>query len=362
MDDLLKATLLLNACRAPFSAWEALKDDPTQLWTCGEETWKKLGLRPSSCSALAALLDLRDWPERELERIAAKGAHFLTPDDLSYSPRLKDLRQPPVGLYVLGKPEALTRPSVAIVGTRRCTLYAKTVAEALGKAAAQAGFVVLSGGARGVDGAGHAGCLNGGGQTVAVLGTSLDRVYPAEHRELFARIAGSGALVSEYPFNTEGAAWRFPERNRLIAGMASRLVVVESPEDGGAMITARLALELGREIWSVPCRITEGVGKGSNILLRDGANPLIDIEDFIGKISSPYGQLLIDFGPPNPAPALSTDEKIVLSLLQRQGGRTVDELLAESGLDFPVLQTCLLELAAAHLIVPSGPGRYSALP
>lgn len=364
MDDFLKAALLLNACRAPFSSWEALRErEPELLWASGEAFWDILGLRPSSRTVLAELLSEKAWPERELQRVNAQNARFITSDNPDYPARLKDLPQPPIGLYIKGAPSVLNKASIAVVGTRKCSLYAKTVAESLGRAAAHSGLVVVSGGARGVDCAGHEGCLSEGGTTVAILGTSVDRVYPSEHRDLFEKIAVSGALVSEYPMATGGDPWHFPERNRLIVGMARRIVVVESPEDGGAMISARLALDLGREVWSVPGRITESVANGSNALIRDGANALVDISDFIEKISSCYGQLLLDFeDSPRLAPTLSTDEKIVLGLLQRQGGRTADELLAESGLDMASLQTALMTLTAARFVTSSGPGRYAAIP
>ena len=221
------------------------------------------------------------------------------------------------------------------------------------------GQQVVSGGAKGIDGGGHGGCLAEGGTTVAVLGTAVDRIYPAEHRSLFIEIAEKGALISEYPMGTGGDPWRFPERNRIIVGLCNRLVVVESPEDGGAMITARLALDVGREIWCVPGRITEAISKGTNALIRDGANPLIDVDDFIGKISGKYGQLLLDFGEPPPL-SLSENEKLVLSLLQRKGGRTLDDLMNESGLGLADMQSCLATLCASSLVYSSGPGRYSA--
>lgn len=365
MTPLLRAALLLNAARAPLSAWEALRDEhgPDALERDGEPLWKRLGLRPSSQARLEELLRERDWPERELERAERGGARFLTADDEGYPPRLKDLAQPPVGLYVKGTLDFSLAPSVAVVGTRKCSLYAKSVGESLGRALARSGYLVVSGGARGVDAAGHSGCLAENGRTVAVLGTAVNRVYPSEHRDLFHRIAERGALVSEYPMDTGGDPWRFPERNRLIVGMTGRVVVVESPEDGGAMITARLALDIGREVWCVPGRITETVARGTNRLLRDGAEPLVDIEEFVQSISGRYGQLMLDLEeglPPPKPPELSTDEKIVLALLQRQGGRTADELMAESGLDFAALQGCLLGLSAAGLAVPAGPGRWSA--
>ncbi len=362
MDDSLRALLLLNACQAPLSAWETLKQSgvPRALWTDGESLWRKLAIRPSSCGRLTELLGERDWPEREMERVDRFGARFITIDDPEYPVRLKDLASPPLGIYVKGDPET-PKPSVAIVGTRRCSHYGRTVAEALGRAIAGIGYRVISGGAKGIDGMGHRGCLAAGGTTAAVLGTSVDRVYPAEHRELFHEIAGQGALISEYPMDTGGDPWRFPERNRIIVGLCNRLVVVESPEGGGSMITARLALDIGREIWCVPGHITEDVAKGTNTLLRDGANPLIDIDDFIGRITGEYGQLLLDFSEPAPpAPPLTDAEKSILALLQRRGARTLDDLMEESSLGFVEIQIALTTLCASGVAYASGPGRYSA--
>lgn len=363
MDATLRAALLLNAARAPLDAFRSLCDGhgPDAL-DRGEEIWRKIGLRPSAQRALEELLRQRAWPEDELARVDRFGARFLTVDDLDYPPRLKDLPQPPIGLYVKGELDIASH-AVAIVGTRRCSPYGKAVAEGLGRALARAGSVVVSGGARGIDAAGHRGCLAEDGTTIAVLGTSVDRVYPVEHRDLFHQIVERGALISEYPMGTGGDPWRFPERNRIIVGMARRTVVVESPVDGGAMISARLAMDLGREVWCVPGRITETVCRGTNQLLRDGAQPLIDVDDFIQCVTGRYGQLVLDLETTpeaRVAPALSTDEKVVLGLLQRQGSRTMDELLSESGLDFATLQTCLVSLSASGLILPSGPGRFSA--
>ncbi|MDR1977835.1 MAG: DNA-processing protein DprA [Synergistaceae bacterium] len=360
MDRSLKAKLLLNACKAPLTAWEALRknDAPEALWSEGKTLWQKLGLRSSSCVRLEELLAERDWPEREMERTDAFGARFVTVDDSDYPVRLKDLSSPPIGIYVKGKIDSL-KPCLAVVGTRRCSHYGRAVAEAVGRSAARVGHQVVSGGAKGIDGAGHVGCMAEGGPTMAVLGTAVDRVYPAEHRSLFLEIAEKGALLSEYPMGTGGDPWRFPERNRIIVGLCNRVVVVESPEDGGAMITARLALDIGREIWCVPGRITEAISKGTNALIRDGANPLVDVDEFIGKISGKYGQLLLDFGG-GPPLCLSEDEKLVLGLLQRKGGRTVDDLMDESGLGFVEMQSCLATLCASSLVYASGPGRYSA--
>jgi len=362
MNEFLKAKLLLNACKAPLGAWETLRasDAPKTLWTNGEDFWRRLGLRASSCVRLAELIGERDWAERELDRTESFGARFVTVDDADYPVRLKDLSAPPIGIYVKGEIDAL-KPCIAVVGTRRCSRYGTIIAETIGRSAVRAGYRVVSGGARGIDAAGHRGCLAEGGATTAVLGTSVDRVYPAEHRQLFIEILEKGALVSEYPMGTGGDPWRFPERNRIIVGLSKYVVVVESPEDGGAMITARLSLEIGREIWCVPGRITDLSSKGTNALIRDGAHPLVDVDDFIGKISGRYGQLFLEFGENSPAPQqfLSEKEKLVLSLLQQRGNRMLDDIMKESGLDFVEAQACLATLCASSLVYESGPGRYN---
>jgi len=365
MNEFLKAKLLLNACKAPLSAWEKLRasDFPEALWAGGQDMWLKLGLRPSSCTRLAELINERNWPEREFDRTESFGARFVTADDADYPVRLKDLNAPPIGIYVKGKLETL-KPCLAIVGTRRCSRYGLSVAEAIGRSAVRAGYHVISGGAKGIDAAGHRGCILEGGATTAVLGTAVDRVYPAEHHRLFHEILENGALVSEYPMGSGGEPWRFPERNRIIVGLSKYVVVVESPEDGGAMITARLGLEIGREIWCVPGRITDAASKGTNSLIRDGAHPLVDIDDFIGKISGKYGQLLLEFGD-NPViqPAqqlpISEKDRLIINLLQRKGSRTLDDIMEESGLSFVEAQSCLATLCAAGLVYESGPGRYS---
>ncbi|GHV34935.1 DNA processing protein DprA [Synergistales bacterium] len=369
MDSSLKAKLLLNACLAPLSAWEAISGDPDELLNGSRSDGKlsgklseKLSMRPSSLTLLSKLRAERDWPEREMERVQAFGARFVTVDDDEYPARLKDLQKPPIGLYIKGNLNEI-KPSVAIVGTRRCSQYGKSVADALGRAVVNVGFQVVSGGAAGIDTAGHRACLSALGVTTVVFGTAINRVYPAENRDLFHEIAERGALVSEYPMGIGGESWHFPLRNRIIVGLAGRVVVVESPEDGGAMITARLALDMGREIWAVPGRLSDAPSRGANALIRDGANVLCDIEDFAEKISGHYGQLFLDFpsgGEPADAPALSNDEKAVLEILRKQGNRTVDDIMAEGDLSFVEAQSGLATLSAYGLVVSSGPGRYSA--
>ncbi|MBO5491807.1 MAG: DNA-protecting protein DprA, partial [Pyramidobacter sp.] len=237
------------------------------------------------------------------------------------------------------------------------TPYGFKVAELLGSALAQAEYTVVSGGARGIDGAAHGGALSGAGRTIAVLGTGVDVVWPPEHDELFANIAREGALVSEFPLGTSGRAWRFPRRNRIIAGISKMLVVVESPMKGGAMITARKAMEMGRDVWAVPGRIDERVCEGSNRLILDGASPLVNISDFVDHISGALGQLELF----NPVP-LSGDEQKVLDCLASQGDLTLDQISARTGLSPVQLMQITAELQVRTQIYSTGGGRWRAAP
>jgi DNA processing protein len=217
---------------------------------------------------------------------------IVKPGDASYPAGLFDLEQPPA-LYVLG--ETTTAPAVAVVGTRRCTRYGLTLAEAFGRALAEAGWTTVSGLARGIDAAAHRGTLGVGGEAVAVLGSGIDVIYPQENREIYHSIVeGRGAVMSEYPPGTPPDRWRFPARNRLIAAIASAVVVVEAGEKGGALITARLGAELGRPVFAVPGDVDRAASSGCNLLIRDGAIPALGVGDLIAELELVLGR------PPHP--------------------------------------------------------------
>lgn len=219
--------------------------------------------------------------EREMETAQALGAYFVTKADPVYPPALRDIPAAPPVLYVLGTLPGRDSTAVAVVGTRRASSYGLTVAYGLARDLARCGIVVVSGLARGIDAAAHEGSLEGGGPTVAVLGSGLDVIYPPEHRKLYRMISEAGTVVSEFPFGTRPARSTFPRRNRVIAGMSACCVVVESKEDGGALITSGLALEFGREVMAVPGDITRPTSKGTNLLIRDGAVPVTGLSDVL---------------------------------------------------------------------------------
>jgi DNA processing protein len=260
-----------------------------------------------------------------------------------YPPLLAELHDPPSRLHLRGGPlELLARPSVAIVGARSCSPYGAQVARELAQSLAAAGLAVVSGLARGVDAEAHRGALAAGGLTVAVLGCGIDRDYPRVHAELARRIAESGLVVSEYPPGIEPSPWRFPARNRIIAGLAQATVVVEARERSGALITADFALELGREVFATPGEITSALSAGTNDLLRQGATPLLSAEDVLEALGvEPIPEAL-------PA-GLSPEALAVLERLS-DGARTLDELVRATERDPAGLSAVLTELELVGLI------------
>jgi DNA processing protein len=219
---------------------------------------------------------------------------LIPPEDGGYPVGLLDLEEPPP-IYVEGT--LAEAAGVAIVGSRRCTRYGTALARSFGEAMAASGWTTVSGLARGIDGHAHRGCLGGGGHAVAVLGSGVDVCYPAEHRDLYDSIlATGGALVSEYPAGTTPERWRFPERNLLIAAMSAAVVVVEAAERGGALITARLAAEIGRPVFVVPGDVDRAASAGCNRLIKDGAHPVLGPDDLVEELS-------LILGPPQKRPS-----------------------------------------------------------
>ena len=266
-----------------------------------------------------------------------------------YPPLLSELHDPPATLFVRGEADALLTQGVAVVGARSCSAYGAQVARSLARELASAGLVVVSGLARGVDGEAHRGALEGGGRTVAVLGCGIDRDYPRSHAELARRIIASGAVVSEYPPGVEPAPWRFPARNRIIAGLSLATVVVEARERSGALITADFALELGREVFAVPGEITSGLSTGTNDLLRQGAAPLTSVRDL-------FEALGIETEPAAGASSVSDAALAVLSILG-DGACGADELTIASGLSSAEVAAALVELELGGLAA-QGDGIY----
>ena len=260
--------------------------------------------------------------------------------DLEFPRLLAAIHDPPPRLYARGAAEVtlLAEPAVAIVGARACSAYGRSVTRSLARELAAAGLVVVSGMARGIDGEAHRGALEGGGRTVAVLGCGIDRDYPAAHAELARRIGEDGLVLSEYEPGVEPAPWRFPARNRIIAGLCNAAVVVEARERSGALITADFALEEGRDVLAVPGEITSALSAGTNALLKLGATPVTSAADVLEL-----------YGIEPQAARRGSLDPVAAALMAhlRDAALTADELVRASGLDPGEGAAALMELELA---------------
>jgi DNA processing protein len=302
--------------------------------------------------------------EHDLAWLREPSNHLLTIDQPSYPQRLRELSDPPSGLFLHGDPELLGLPQLAIVGSRHPSRGGELTAGAFAEALAGAGLVISSGLAAGVDAAAHRGALRGGGLTIAVAGTGLDRVYPAAHRELAHEIASNGLLLSEFPLGTPPKPGNFPRRNRIIAGLCLGTLVVEAALKSGSLITARLAAEAGREVFAIPGSIHNPLARGCHRLIRNGAKLVETSDDVLEEI----GPLLPGFslapvasmkgtdvptGDPAEDP-LDPQHRDVLEALGYDPA-TTDELAQRTGFPTKDVSSILLLLELrGH--VSSGPG------
>ena len=305
------------------------------------------------------------WEENareELDRARRLGAAVLTCEDESYPPLLRASSDPPLVLYVWGdmRPEDVL--AVAVVGSRRATPLGLEVAGDLGRGLAASGFTVVSGLARGIDAASHRGALDGGGRTIAVLGSGLDRIYPVEHRALAESIAKQGAVVTEFPFGTAPLRRHFPERNRVIASLSWATVVVEAAKGSGSLITADLAADEGRAVCAVPGSVDEPNAEGTNALLRAGAilcRGAADVlEDLAPQIVEAAGSIAAARSPQPPLPGLPAaaqagllaDERRVLEKVPKTRGIGIEKLGEACGMAPGALLATLLELELRGLV------------
>jgi DNA processing protein len=294
-------------------------------------------------SARFATFKQRFDERAELARLHELGFRFVARSDPAFPPLLRAIHDPPPGLFLRGEADSalLERPAVAIVGARACSAYGRQVARSLARELAAAGLVVVSGLARGIDAEAHRGALESGGTTVAVLGCGIDRDYPAANRELARQIASTGLVVSEYAPGVEPAPWRFPARNRILAGLSAATVVVEARERSGALITADFALEEGREVFAVPGEITSALSAGANALLRLGAVPLTRPQDVLESFGiEPADRIEAELGPAAAA---------VLACV-RDAAAGADALVRATGLGAGELAAALTELELADAV------------
>lgn len=275
---LKKMRYLLDYFDSPDYVWEATYDDLCQI-------------RRLSEADKQAIMSSRDIDKviAYYNKLNEGGIQFYSIEDPLYPEQLGNIYDFPYGIYVKGRLEP-DAPKIAIVGARKCTEYGREVAKYFGRELAKMGIIVISGMARGIDTAAHRGALEGGGKTYAVLGCGVNICYPKENYALMNDISGSGALISEFPVNMSPKAGHFPLRNRIISGMSDGIFVVEAAEKSGSLITADQALEQGRDVFSVPGRITDKYSEGTNRLIKMGAKMVTHVDDILEEISVQFTQ------------------------------------------------------------------------
>jgi DNA processing protein len=345
---------------------------PQAIFALNESEIAAVGISRKTARAIREFRDF-DPLDRELCELPRLGARLLKWSDEDYPPNLREIADPPPYLFVRGSGSINDVRSIAIVGARAASDAGLRMAQRLAMELAAKGFTVVSGLARGIDGAAHQGALDGGGKTLAVLGCGVDVIYPAEHRKLAdAIIANGGAIVSELPIGTQPVAENFPTRNRILAGLCLGAVIVEAAEKSGSLITARMALEQNRQVFAVPGSPLTGKTRGSNRLLKEGAKLVECVEDVIEDLAPQ----LIGSMPAAEKSSKTADnsgisgeldtqimpneDTLILSQLKQDQKLHVDSLIEASGLNPQTVLKILLELELKGAVAQH-PGKLFSL-
>lgn len=324
-----------------------------------EEMSQVEGINPKIAEKIRGF-NWRPALDKELAQIDKQGVSIITLDDPAYPENLKCIFDPPLVLYLKGSVEGQDYYSIAIVGSRRNTAYGRLVAEELATQLAERGLTITSGMARGIDSAAHRGALAGGGRTLAVLGCGIDVVYPPENHELMKNIAGSGAVITEFPLSTPPNSYNFPIRNRIISGLSLGVVVVEAALRSGTMITVGCALEQGREVFAVPGQVTSKYSRGTHAMIKQGAKLVDNVDDILEELSP----LLEGFNPKSSAETqaqekaveeLTAEERAVLEVLSYDLVH-VDEVTINTDLPVSKVLGILMILEMKNLIMQA-PGK-----
>ena len=329
-----------------------LGDAPAILAASKQQLMRVQGIGEETAEAIASWEKHVDLAN-ELKRIREFGCHVLIQTDEAYPELLRQIYDPPLVLYVKGTLTPQDKNAVAMVGSRMTTAYGTESARRLAYQLAYVGVTVVSGGARGIDTAAHQGALQAKGRTVAVLGTGINIVFPAENAELFERIAANGAVVTQFPFNRQADKQSFPIRNRIVAGMTLGTVVVEANLTSGALITAGMAVDFGRQVFAVPGRIDSPRSKGCHDLIKKGAKLCEGAEDILTEFEYLFPASNRVAGPSEtgtlPALALSENEAKIYGLLSEEE-IGIDEIIQRSGLPSSAVSVGLLSLEMKRLV------------
>lgn len=311
--------------------------------------WRSLGL-PAACAEARRSAEVRERAASALRWLGQPGQSVLMWDDPLYPGLLAELNDAPPLLFVAGDASLLERPQLAMVGSRRASRPGLDTANAFARSLAGGGFVITSGLALGIDGAAHGGALAAGGGTVAVLGTGLQHIYPQRHLALAARIVEQGgALVSELPLDSPPQASNFPRRNRIISGLSLGVLVVEASPSSGSLITARLAVEQGREVYAIPGSIHHPGARGCHQLIREGATLVESVDDILQALRG-WQQV-----PPSTVSVPSNDHPLLQQL--RAAPQTSESLAQACGLELGATLVALTELELEGLVACEG-GRW----
>jgi DNA processing protein len=343
---------------ATFRTLRAAFADPAVIASTPGAQLESLGL---STTALAGLRQ-PDWSgaEADLRWLEADDHHLLALGEPDYPALLAEIPDPPPLLFVHGDPRALSLPQLALVGSRNPTSTGQRAAHDFAAHLAGAGLAITSGLALGVDGAAHQGALDAGGITLAVMGTGPDRIYPARHRDLAHAIVERGALVTEFPLGTPPLPDHFPRRNRLISGLSLGTLVVEAALRSGSLITARFALEQGREVFAIPGSIHNPLARGCHALIRQGAKLVETAQDIAEELGALSGACATGPGTQDSREAPEELSEEYRQLLDSMGYDpvSVDELVSRCGLTAKALSSMLLLLELQDYVASSAGGRY----
>src|SRR5215470_12054077 len=289
------------------------------------------------------ILKKKAFPRAEKELAGIRkiaGCSLLNWTEPEYPQTLLQIYDPPVLLYIRGDLQVLSLPSLSIVGTRRPTVYGTQMAQRLGRELAARGLVIVSGLARGIDAIAHQGAMDAHGRAIGVLGTGIDVCYPKENRKLYEKVLERGAIISEFPLRTHPAPENFPVRNRIVAGLPLGTVVVEGAQYSGSLITARLAMEFGREVFGVPGNVTQRVSFAPNLLIKQGAKLVTCAEDVVEELPTPVRAALVQAEQPETeqrnllaSASLNGSEKKLYELLSAEEPVHIDEIVERSGLN-----------------------------
>lgn len=311
------------------------------------ELKKRYGITEEAAARISR--SKKNWDlDREWDRLMARGVSFVSMEQHSYPERLREIYDPPYGLYYIGRLPKDETPAAGIVGGRVYSRYGKDIAKRCGRCLALNGVSVISGMARGIDSFGHEGALDGGGNTYAVLGCGVNVVYPPENAALYERIAAQGGILSEYPPDTPPRPGFFPMRNRIIAGLCDLLLIIEAKEKSGSLITADCALEQGKDIYAAPGRITDPLSAGCNRLIRQGAGILLSPEELVrtsGFLSEK-----------NKLP-LEKSERLVYSCLGLHP-KSMEKISEETALDIVTLAELLFAMEEKGLVREAWQNHY----